>query len=171
MSNIEDLIIKSMFACAQSIISACRMFVPCSNNCFELYGFDILIDDNLKPWLLEINLSPSLGIDSPLDAKVKASLIADLLTLIGIPAYSQAMRLQYNSKWSRFRGYTSSNRRANSADHLNSSNNRKTNNHSTKSLTSEELRVLKNVKLQNARRGGFVRIFQVMIQCNVMVHF
>ena len=37
--------------------NAFEMFVPHRNNCFELLGFDILIDSHLDPWLLEVNLS------------------------------------------------------------------------------------------------------------------
>ncbi|XP_055371763.1 probable beta-tubulin polyglutamylase isoform X3 [Condylostylus longicornis] len=169
MSSIEDLIIKSLFACAQSVISACRMFVPNGNNCFELYGFDILIDDTLKPWLLEINLSPSLGIDSPLDTKVKASLMCSLLTLVGIPAYSPVMRAHYDTNWTRFRNIDYSRKTA-SADPLNSAMSTSTGggvkkqnavvkNENLLALTTEEIKVLKNLKLQNARRGGFVRVF------------
>lgn len=55
------------------------------NITLELYGFDILVDDKLKPWLLEVNLSPSLGIDSTLDSRIKSSMLCDLFTLIGIP--------------------------------------------------------------------------------------
>jgi tubulin polyglutamylase TTLL5 len=60
------------------------MFVPYRSNCFELLGFDILIDDKLNPWLLEVNLSPSLSCDSLLDSKIKGNLIADLLNLAGV---------------------------------------------------------------------------------------
>ena len=66
------------------IFSAFEMHVPYRTNCFELLGFDILIDSNLKPWLLEVNLSPSLNTDMPLDLKIKGNLLADLFTLIGI---------------------------------------------------------------------------------------
>lgn len=69
-----------------------KMFVPYRHNCFELLGFDILIDDDLVPWLLEVNLSPSLNTDSPLDLRVKSKLISDLFNLIGIPAKQQASR-------------------------------------------------------------------------------
>jgi len=58
--------------------------VPHNANCFELLGFDILIDDLYQTWLLEVNLSPSLGCDSPLDQKIKGNLMADLFTLVGV---------------------------------------------------------------------------------------
>lgn len=34
MAQIEDLIVKAMLSCANSIVPACQMFVPNSNNCF-----------------------------------------------------------------------------------------------------------------------------------------
>ena len=61
--------------------SACKMFVPHKRNCFELYGFDILIDSDLKPWLLEVNLSPSLNCEAPIDLKIKVRDCVDLLNL------------------------------------------------------------------------------------------
>jgi tubulin polyglutamylase TTLL5 len=38
----------------------------------------------LEPWLIEVNLSPSLGCESALDQRIKGNLISDLFTLIGI---------------------------------------------------------------------------------------
>jgi tubulin polyglutamylase TTLL5 len=65
--SIEDIIIKTIIAGEPQMNAACDQYVPSSNNCFELLGFDILIDDMLQPWLIEVNLSPSLGCESPLD--------------------------------------------------------------------------------------------------------
>lgn len=83
--KIEDIIIKTIISGENVINNATEMFVPFAmHNCFELLGFDILIDSNLEPWLLEVNLSPSLNCDSPLDQKIKANLIAELFTLAGM---------------------------------------------------------------------------------------
>ena len=54
------------------------------SNCFELFGFDVLIDEGLEPWLIEVNGSPSLSCDSPLEQKIKSNLVADILSLAGI---------------------------------------------------------------------------------------
>lgn len=43
------------------------------SRCFELLGFDVLIDEGLRPWLVEVNHSPSFGIDSPLDRWARAN--------------------------------------------------------------------------------------------------
>ncbi|XP_041463046.1 probable tubulin polyglutamylase TTLL2 [Lytechinus variegatus] len=56
--------------------------VPKSPGCVELFGYDILIDDNLKPWLLEVNFSPALGLDCTVDHNVKRPLINDILDLM-----------------------------------------------------------------------------------------
>ena len=29
------------------------------SNCFEVYGFDIVLDEDLEPWVIEVNLSPA----------------------------------------------------------------------------------------------------------------
>jgi D-alanine-D-alanine ligase-like ATP-grasp enzyme len=37
------------------------------NNCYEIYGFDVLLDKNLKVYLIECNVCPSLSTASKLD--------------------------------------------------------------------------------------------------------
>jgi len=59
------------------------------NNCFELYGFDVMIDSNLKPWVLEVNVLPSLSSSSVFDKRIKTMLVCDALTIVGIRGYDK----------------------------------------------------------------------------------
>ena len=88
-SKIYDILIKSIIAIEPVVTEAVRRIAINRSNCFELFGFDIMIDSNLKPWLLEVNLSPSLAADSPLDLFIKSNLIADMFNLTGVRIYDR----------------------------------------------------------------------------------
>ena len=49
----------------------------------------MLVDSDLRPWLLEINLSPSMNTDSPMDLKIKGNMVADMFTMIGVVPLDQ----------------------------------------------------------------------------------
>ena len=66
------------------IFNACESYVPFRNSCFELLGFDILIDKKFKPYLLEVNHAPSFNDDTDVDKRVKTDLITDTLRLLNI---------------------------------------------------------------------------------------
>merc|ERR1719204_1935211 len=53
-----------------------------STHCFELFGFDVLIDDHLKCWLLEVNGSPAIAVGSEVDELVKYPMLNDLIDCI-----------------------------------------------------------------------------------------
>ncbi|XP_053330304.1 tubulin polyglutamylase TTLL5 [Spea bombifrons] len=165
MSQIEDLIIKTVIAGELPIASACRAFLAHRGNCFELYGFDVLIDVNLKPWLLEVNLSPSLACDAPLDLKVKASVISDMLTLIGVECQDPQQRTGRAASATYDRRIPKcQSQRPLSASDIDAGvkdggreKARRTN--GTLGLSVEEAKILRRVQEEADRRGGFVRIF------------
>ncbi|XP_046462677.1 tubulin polyglutamylase TTLL5-like [Daphnia pulex] len=174
MRRIEDVCIKAIMAATPPVVAACKMFVPNRNNCFELYGFDILVDSDLKPWLLEVNLSPSLGCDSPLDLRVKSAMLSDLLTLVGIPAVdpattqttpgsSVAAQRQGRAKTAPTSTERNQYRRAQSADTGPRSRLQQTRTvkltSSASTITAEESRILTQLRDDYERRGDFNRIF------------
>ena len=67
--------------CVRALIAAQNdiTYNPC---CFDLYGLDIIIDEDLKCWLLGIDSSPSLTCDTMLDDLVKQKLIEETIDLV-----------------------------------------------------------------------------------------
>ena len=70
----NQLIIHSLLACQNVIIN--------DRHCFECYGYDLLIDDDLKPWLIEVNASPSLSATTRSDRIMKQNLLRDVYRIV-----------------------------------------------------------------------------------------
>jgi tubulin polyglutamylase TTLL6/13 len=87
MTEIKDLIVKTMISGQPYLANAYKSFqIDDFENSmfFQILGFDIMLDHQCKPYLLEVNHSPSFTCDSPLDAKVKGELIRDTVILLGL---------------------------------------------------------------------------------------
>lgn len=88
-TEIKDVLIKTIISVESSIAHQMNVHTKHKNICFELYGFDIILDSKLKPWILEVNVGPSLSSSSLFDKRLKTRLICDTLTLVGIKPYDK----------------------------------------------------------------------------------
>lgn len=82
-NSIIDMIIKTILSCENHVYKLVKQNLKSRYTSYELLGFDIMLDDSFKPWLLEVNISPSLRSDSSLDYNVKSELIKDMFNVVG----------------------------------------------------------------------------------------
>lgn len=52
--------------------------------CFQILGFDVMLDADLNPWVIEVNHAPSFATDSAFDRTIKMQLIEDTLRLLNL---------------------------------------------------------------------------------------
>lgn len=85
MSRLEHVTISTVIAGFQAIRKHHQKLIPHRHTSYEMYGIDIMFDENLCPHLIEINISPSMsGMDSKLDNDIKFPLMLDLLRMARI---------------------------------------------------------------------------------------
>eukprot|EP00742_Colponemidia_sp_Colp-10_P006292 GILJ01006742.1.p1 GENE.GILJ01006742.1~~GILJ01006742.1.p1 ORF type:complete len:903 (+),score=134.08 GILJ01006742.1:151-2859(+) len=103
MTEIESIIIKAMVS-VQPVLS--HQYRSCQPDdlemgmCFELLGFDIMLDHKLRPWLIEINHSPSFTTDTPLDQQIKENCICDVMRLLNInPSHRKRHKQQKKAEF------------------------------------------------------------------------
>lgn len=68
------IILRALLAVQHVMIS--------DRHCFEVYGYDIIIDQDLKPWLLEVNASPSLTANTREDYLMKTEMLHGMLDVV-----------------------------------------------------------------------------------------
>jgi hypothetical protein len=67
---------------AIAALFAAQDSLPAQPNGFELFGMDLLVDSCCRVWLLEVNSSPSMELDTPLDRQLKPALIRDVVRVV-----------------------------------------------------------------------------------------
>ena len=141
-----------------------------------MLGFDILIDDTLTPWLLEVNLSPSLNCDSPLDQKIKGELISDLFTMAGVVSLAarkhtnKQPQLKASCYQTEFTMGGGGKRRTRKTG-WNASTKTGSIEYLKEAETKEEKAIVRETAEEFKRRGGFERIFPSDTSINYKNYF
>ncbi|KAJ7986715.1 hypothetical protein DPEC_G00342770 [Dallia pectoralis] len=96
--DVSELVVKTLIVAEPHVLHAYRMCRPgqppgSDSVCFEVLGFDIILDRKLKPWLLEINRAPSFGTDQKIDYDVKKGVLLNALKLLNIRANDKKRNL------------------------------------------------------------------------------
>jgi len=100
--SIGDMAVKTLLSIQPTLAHNYRSVLPPENDgfsCFEVLGLDVMLDHKLKPWLIEVNHSPSFTTDSDLDLQIKGSLVTDVLHLVKIsPALIKKAKAEEKKK-------------------------------------------------------------------------
>ena len=74
------------------------MFCICVQAAFEVYGADFMITEDMRPWLLEINSSPSMSRKTAVTHTLVENLQEDTLKGTDILCYFQRCSFNFNYK-------------------------------------------------------------------------
>jgi hypothetical protein len=95
-AQLEEIAVKTIISAQPLLAHYHRMSQPndvYGDRCFELLGMDVLLDENLKPWLLELNHSPSFHCDAVVDKSIKHPMLSELLDIVQ-PSLERRAKLQ-----------------------------------------------------------------------------
>ena len=82
--RMKDIIIDSLLAVKQQLNPSHR------KNHFELLGYDFMIDEDLRTWLIEVNSNPYIGTPSDFTRYLVPSMIDEMMTIVLDPLYPPA---------------------------------------------------------------------------------
>jgi hypothetical protein len=87
-AKIEDIIIKTIIAGQRHIIDTSKSLNLNDRNMFNIFGFDIILDNKFIPHLLEVNTRPFMKEYNKYDKIIKSNLFVDTLNIVGITPFS-----------------------------------------------------------------------------------
>jgi hypothetical protein len=96
LSRMKDLMIDTYLATKNELNPHKRQ------NCFEFLGYDFLIDEDFRVWLIEVNTNPYLGMPNKYIKWLLPKMINDLLDIVLDPYYKPANRVAQRAVENKF---------------------------------------------------------------------
>lgn len=88
----KDLIIDT-FCCVRTKLNPKNR-----KNCFELFGYDFLIDEDFRVWLIEVNTNPYLGVPNQYIKELLPQMADDMLAITLDPIFPPSQEFINSSK-------------------------------------------------------------------------
>jgi len=155
--DVKNLILMSILGAESRILPQFKKICTEGRNRrlspWEMVGYDVLIDDELNVFLLEINNTPSLAPHTDLENKIKKSLVHDLFTLVDVEN-KDFFKLPdvVDEKWNHLQQYPK--------DYMLESSSGKTFNMSH-IKSKDDMWAIVETEMENKRVGHFERTFPV----------
>lgn len=87
--QIKDVVVKTLLTAEGHVTSALNEHPSARKACFEMLGFDIMLDDQMKAWVLEVNDWPQNYMEDEVTQNFTDRRVCDELTLLGIQPYDK----------------------------------------------------------------------------------
>lgn len=155
--EINDVVVKTLVSVQPQLAHQYRSWFTeevDGSQWFELLGFDIMLDENLDPILIEVNHAPSFATDAKLDLDLKRNLIHDTFKLLN-------MSLKRKNKYKKEQNKVAQNRIFTGRKEIQSVDDK------------ERLHKLNNIakhKFETANTGGFYLVYPVVDENNNIVY-
>ena len=88
MEQMKDIFVKTFISLDSNFLELIKRRNNIDRNLFQLYGLDLIIDDNYKVHLLELNRNPTMRNGHAVCEYMYDSLITDILNIIGIVPFN-----------------------------------------------------------------------------------
>ena len=89
-TQLKELITLTVIAAREALRERSKNIYAETSGCYELISLDCMVDEKIKPWIIECNLSPSLSTYADSDAgandevDAKRNMVHDMVNLLGL---------------------------------------------------------------------------------------